>query len=167
MRGYSLVELLVVISFFGVTLALVATSLHAILRTTTRFRDEEARAAMLLRLDLQFRTDVHLATRIESSASNSAGETEQLTMHRDDNLNVDYRIEGGRVYRLLSRQGTQVQRDAYTLGDHTHLRFETTGGLNEVSSVALLVEQVPDEQSPSSPSARMNAIRAAFSGIVR
>lgn len=161
-RGHTLVETLAVISIFGVTLALLAGSLHAILRITSRFRDEEARAAMILQLDLQFRTDVHDTSRVMTPEPNSTGDTLRFVLNRDATDQIEYQIKEGSIHRLLTRSGVLVQREAYSLDKHTHSTFEVVNEQSGTAAVTLRIERAPDEGASHNRSSQVNVIRATL-----
>jgi prepilin-type N-terminal cleavage/methylation domain-containing protein len=64
--GYSLVEVLVVITISVVMLSTITTLLHTLLRAEQNARDEAVGQALLERLGGQFRNDVHAAIRLQT-----------------------------------------------------------------------------------------------------
>lgn len=161
-RGHTLVETLAVIAVYGVTFSLLTVAVHSIFRTTARFRDEESRSSMLVRLDLQFRADAHAATRWELNTAESAGEPTPLTFFSADDVRIEYRMEEGQVHRLLSRPGAPVQRETYWLGDNVSTRFDVVTNSNEVPSARLLIEQRPNAETSYRSPTRTQAIRAVL-----
>jgi type II secretory pathway component PulJ len=161
-RGHTLVEILAVIAVYGVTFSLLTVALHSIFRTTARFRDEESRSSMLVRLDLQFRADAHAATRWELASTKSTGEPAPLTLFGVDDVRIEYRMEKGQVHRLLSRPGAPVQRETYWLGNNVSTRFDVVTNSNEVPSAGLLIEQRPNAETSYHSPTRTQAIRAVL-----
>lgn len=161
-RGHTLLETLIFIAVFGVTISLLTVSVHSILRTTARFRDEESRSSMLMRLDLQFRADAHAATRWEINAAESTDEPAPLTLFSADDVRIEYRMKEGQVHRLLSRPGAPVERETYWLGDNVATRFDMVTNSNEVPSAGLLIEQRPNAETSYRSPTRTQAIRAVL-----
>ena len=140
-RGYTLVEMLVVIGLAGATLGLVAVSLQAVFRVGSRQRDAQAQAAMLLRVDLQFRADVHQAVSVTPAPANSAGPLDRLTLHHQDESQTQYSIEQVHVHRAVYRQGRQVHRDRFALGGNERAYFQLDTGPNGIQLACLVIEQ--------------------------
>lgn len=161
-RGFTLIEMLLAIAVSGVTLALVATSVQAVLRVASNVRVEETRSTILLRLDLQFRGDAHQATGIESAATNVSGGIDQLTMLCDDEVRIEYQIQDGTLHRRVSQHGSQIQRDSFRLGRHTQLQFEIGDATNGARTVGLLVLRMPTAASADRVPECVNPIRVAL-----
>ena len=108
-RGYSLVEMVVVIATASVLLGLTVTLLYTLLRVERDGRDQIRHYTTLGRLAAQFRRDAHAAT------AASAIDNRQWKFTLSDNRAVTYRMEPGRLIRLEQAGEASPNRESFAL----------------------------------------------------
>lgn len=140
-RGFSLIEMLVVISVGTVLLMVAMTVLYTLKETQSKARQRLTEGRMTARLADQFRDDVHAAVRMERMPDEAASPgitVWQLTI--DPDTSVRYEI-GDRVVRRVLNSGDGKTHEDYRLPGGLRarisradagsglatLRFETTG----------------------------------------
>ncbi len=140
-RGFSLIELLVVISVGTVLLMVAMTVLYTLKETQSKARQRLTEGRVTARLADQFRDDVHAAGRMERVPDEAAlpGRTVwQLTI--DPDTFVRYEIQDRAVRRVLTTGEAKIHEDFRLPGGLravidgadadsglATLRFETTG----------------------------------------
>ena len=120
-RGYSLTELLVVLSASTIILTMSAVLIHRIMHEQSRAQDFQDAERSSLRLSAQFRRDVHRASNVslqESEASRG------LTLHfaksqANAHRQIEYRFEQGCVTRILSDNGNTAWREEFSFPAET------------------------------------------------
>ena len=111
-RGYSLVELLIVIAVSTAMLMVAMSVLYMLKETQDNVRQRLTSGRMTTRLADQFREDVHMASRIERLPSDEAPSQNalwQLAVPPD--TTVQYEIGDGRVRRVQARNDERIQED--------------------------------------------------------
>ena len=108
-RGYSLVEVIVVMATASVLLGLTVTLLYTLFRAERGGRDQVRHYTALGRLAEQFRRDVHAATAAD------AIENQEWEFSLSDNRTVTYRMEPGRVIRLEQAGEASPRRESFAL----------------------------------------------------
>lgn len=93
-RGYTLTEMLVVISLLGVLLSTTGWMLHLLMKVESASRHEQARQQTLSHLEEAFRRDVRLSKSAQSSHAES-----ELTLTSHAGTAVRYRIHDSSVER--------------------------------------------------------------------
>jgi prepilin-type N-terminal cleavage/methylation domain-containing protein len=106
--GYSLVEMLVVISVMAVLASCTAVALHGMYRADRAARRELEASASISRLAARLRTDAHAA----ASAEVNEG---LLTLKLGEAGSVSYELAAGRVERLVRQDDKIEHRDAFRL----------------------------------------------------
>ena len=140
-HGFTLMEMIVVIGISGVTIGLLGVTLQTVLRATGAHQDSEAQIAMLTRLDVLYRSDVHQA--VGASLAPTPGTTppvEQLVLKQPDMTRIEYRCDGVHVHRTMFRAGQITHHDAFNLGPRAQIRFEIENGPYDRQHVSLVVE---------------------------
>ena len=111
-RGYSLIEMIVVMTIATVIVGLSAAILHLLLRTERNGRQQMHRSAALARLADQFRSDVHAAAHqpVPDDANPSC-----WTFELKAGRNVQYRAQAGQIERVETLGGKIERRESYAL----------------------------------------------------
>jgi len=110
--GYSLVEMLVVLTLAGTLLGTVSVTVAGLFRAERTMRDGLARDRDLERFSAQFRSDVHQAASGTLGQGDAAGE---LTLQGPDARTTRYTIESQKIQRVVARGEAIVQRETYGL----------------------------------------------------
>ncbi len=123
-RGFSLVEMVVVISAMAVILGMCVGLIHALLTLDRIGRAHLAEVAARGRLARQFRQDVRAASRAEPVRDRD-GRAAALRLDRPDGPPVEYRAGPGRLDRDERPAGdAPVRRETFRLRATGAARFE-------------------------------------------
>jgi prepilin-type N-terminal cleavage/methylation domain-containing protein len=109
-RGYTLIEMLVVLTVGSVITGVCVGSLHLLLRTERKGRDRVPEARVVAALAEQFRNDVHAAIRQISSTQKN----EWQFALADDRV-VTYRVLPGEVRWSERAAGKVARQESYVL----------------------------------------------------
>lgn len=111
-RGYTLVEMLVVISVSTVLLGAAVSMLYVLLRAEHGGREHANRATIVARLADQFRTDIHAARR---PIPGDGADKDQRRFALKDDAVLIYRALPGEVERREEIAGKLVRQESYAL----------------------------------------------------
>jgi prepilin-type N-terminal cleavage/methylation domain-containing protein len=121
-RGYSLIELVVVMTIATVIVGLAAAMLHLLLQTERNGRQQMHCSAALSRLADQFRSDVHAAARQLpatpfAAQGRATGDADPAgwTFELEAGRNVQYRAQAGQIERVETLGGQIERRESYAL----------------------------------------------------
>ena len=128
--GYTLVEMLVVISVNSVLMAAAVTLLAALVKSDRSGQQHCERTRALVQLAEQFRDDVATASDA-TIATNQVGET--LRLRFGDERTVEYVRDGKRIRRLEHEGSAASSREAYSLAELSNATF----GISEDKLTAL------------------------------
>ena len=115
-RGYSLIEMVVVVGAVTIVLSMCGLTLHALMRLDRSGRRGFDDASTVARLARQFRKDVRSASAAKTNAADD--EKSRLDMNIHDKQTVTYALEGIKLIRtekqadgkVLNREGYRVDR---------------------------------------------------------
>ena len=117
--GYTLVELLVVITVTAVMLTLCAGMIHMLLKLDRSGRAASEQAADLARLARDFRSDAHATLKVVSNETVS----DRMTVLLDGVKTVEYQTRPNDIVRTV-REGEKVRRfETYRRPARTSVRF--------------------------------------------
>ena len=136
-RGYSLVELLVVLSLMSVLLLSVGVTLHTLRKLNQQIQSELASSAILDRLSLMLRDDAHSAN--QCSIETSTGSDVVARFPRTNESVVIYETEPNRIVRKHRQGERQVQQEVFRLSHGNSVEWTTT--TDPTQSVTLRIEQ--------------------------
>jgi prepilin-type N-terminal cleavage/methylation domain-containing protein len=162
-RGFTLVEVLVVITVSSVIMGIAVTLLYGLLLTQRTARDHLHRCHELDRLAEQFRRDVHLAT-----THNGADLTAGWQCHLPADRTVTYRAEPGGLVRVEHQGQVVRQRESFALPPNSVASIEVTNSRKDGRGPAiasLLVTPAGDNPGTSAqgpPAARPVRIDAVL-----
>lgn len=114
-RGFSLVELLVVIAVSSTIVALSVGLLHLLMQMQRDARDQLRGRMTLQRLTDQFRDDAHAAMQLRpvQAANESSGPAWELQLGPDHR--IEYRVEEATLVRTEHAGGDVLGRESYLL----------------------------------------------------
>ncbi len=121
-RGYTLVELVIVISLLSMLTGVAVMLLTSVISHVGRQRDDNQAAVVVRRLAADFRRDAHAATaaHVEDLPANAA---EKLTLTSADGATVTYAAVSGGVERIAMTDQKTAQRELYRLPRAQDVRF--------------------------------------------
>ena len=132
-RGFTLMEMVLVIGSVTVVLGICGSLLHMLLRLDRSGRESLGDTVTLTRLARQFRQDVRAARGVD------LGKDQQLELTRGDGPPIIYHLDKDRLLRE-ERNGDDVRRrEAYSLTRLGPLRFESDG-----SWIRLILSRRPE-----------------------
>jgi prepilin-type N-terminal cleavage/methylation domain-containing protein len=117
-RGYSLIEMIVVISGLAVLMGLCAVTIQLVMRVSSEAQSRRSNAVALGRLAEQFREDVHGCDDAQPRPPGG------LRLTRSPRVVIDYQTRDGRVDRIESVDGQPSRHESFTLGRHSSAVFE-------------------------------------------
>ncbi len=130
-RGYSLIELLVVITSVTVILGLCAVTIQALMRVNGDAQARLSASATFARLASQFRADVHGSDEVQLTPASPAGSNPAdakvpagLKLTRGPNVVIQYEARNGRVARDESIAGKRSRHESYLVGKGNVVVFE-------------------------------------------
>ena len=154
--GYSLIELLVVITVLASLLGLCVGTLHLLMKLDRAGRDASDEAADLFRLARDFRADVHAATDAEPPSPSA----ERFSLALGEGRTVDYAIRPGAITRLVRLGDRVVGRESYRRPAKAPASFDVVRHEGSPPIAVLRVVLLP-EGMPDGPG-REQAIEAEF-----
>ena len=114
-RGYSLLELLLVVSIFSMVMVAVAFSLQVMYRMDRQLKEDFTYAQVVPRLSVQLRSDVHAARDVALLEVADEPPGVSLAMAAAGEV-IEYRSEAGRVVRIWRRDDVELGREVFSLG---------------------------------------------------
>ena len=137
-RGYTLIEVLVVVTVSTVLLGVAAGVLCLLLRAERGGREHVYRASVVARLSDQFRRDVHAALHTIPA---DAAEKGQWSFAMPDDHVVAYRVVPGEIERRERLGEKLVRRESYALAADSSAEIVVHAG--PAPSMASLVIRLP------------------------
>ena len=150
-RGWTLVELLVVITIMSVILATVAVMVQTIMRQQRAFGQGVTQQRTLTLLARQIRHDIHAAARVETTAAEQTGDNQETQEDEDpkettaircswpDGRSVSYQLHSGQLLRVVRQPGQKkATRQPFPLPPGAEIRLvETDGGAPPVATIEI------------------------------
>lgn len=155
--GFTLVELLVVMTIFLFLLSSVALSLGTLFRAQGNLQDELVEANAMSRLSEQFRADAHRATAAIVTNDDEA-KTLQLTL--PESTSVTYRLQSQQIVRTAYEGESVLHRDVFKLLEGTTSGCAVTA--SSPSFVTLTTSFVPPELTSEVAKPRVHKIEASI-----
>jgi len=123
-RGYSLIEMVVVLTSLVFMLGVCSVLLHGLMRLDRAERSQRLIAVDRDRLARQFRRDVHAAIRSIPAADDERQNEEVLELTLPEGEQIFYRAEPGRVVRSRKSPESHVSgKEVYQIATGTQLAF--------------------------------------------
>lgn len=120
-RGYSLIEVVLVIGGVAIVLGITGGLLHSLLRLDRAGRIALNDTTAIARLARQFRQDVRRSDTAKSVASG-------LELDGRNGPPIAYRVDGNRLLREEGKKGAVEAREGYPLDRLGPVGFEVDGG---------------------------------------
>jgi prepilin-type N-terminal cleavage/methylation domain-containing protein len=117
-QGFSLIELLVVISAGGLLLSIAIGTVSRAMRIHEETTRQLSHAQRLVQLTDQFRCDVHLSTSL------SLDQPTQVIFQLDEGT-IAYSVEGNQVKRIQLDSNDRKQVEQYQLSDRAEVAFSS------------------------------------------
>ncbi len=155
--GFTLVELLVVMTIFLLLLSSVALALASLFRAQGNLQDELVEANVMSRLAEQLRTDSHLATSAEVTGEDDAA---ALKLLLPDAATVTYRLQPTRIVRTANNKSSTEHRDVFRLLEGTTCQCVVSAGSPQF--VTLTASYVPPELSSAVAKPRVHKIETSI-----
>ena len=155
--GYTLIEMLVVMTVVALLLTLCVGTIHLLLRLDGAGRDAGDQAADLFRLARDFRTDAHAAAK---STPGAPGAADRLGFALADGRAVEYETGEAELVRTVRRDGKVVGRSQYRRPQRAPVAFRVDQPEGSPPFVVLQVDVRPEGQ-PDGPT-RPYRIEAEF-----
>jgi len=118
--GFTLVEMLVVITVFVFLLASVALAIGTLFRAQGELQDELAQANIASRLAAHLRADAHLASSAEVVQE---GDTTNVRLSLP-NAEINYATHPRRIIRTVTQGESEAHRDVFSLLEGTTTHWE-------------------------------------------
>jgi type II secretory pathway pseudopilin PulG len=144
-RGFSLIEMVMLITVASIVLGLCAVTLQLLIKVDRSGRSHIAGLAREAHLARIFRADVRAARGATSAAPNT------LMLELDDDDRVEYRLEGKEVLRVERVRDAIRNQDAFPLPRGGSARFDVEP-LESLSVVRLIIARAP--AAPDLPAGR-------------
>jgi type II secretory pathway component PulJ len=152
-RGFSLIEVVVLMTAVAVVLGLCALTIQLLLRLNTDGQARYSASVTMMHLARQFRSDVRAGEAARLGASGGSGpKSESLFLSLGPEHSVAYEPRGESVVRLESQSGNLTRHERYALPRASLARFE----LREVRGrrfVALAVSRAAETKQAGPPRA--------------
>lgn len=153
--GVSLVEVVVAMGIATVLMGISMTTMHTVLRAERETSKATWLGSSFHRFSRLIRSDIHAATSLNFQ-NGSAENSPELTIRKVDDEVVKYRIEGHRIFRVVTRQDQRVHQDTFHLPEGSHAYFFQQARLNQAG---IAIDQ-PHQLSALKPSSAVkNAVK--------
>jgi prepilin-type N-terminal cleavage/methylation domain-containing protein len=135
-RGYSLVEMLVVITIASLVLTTVAVALHSLFRVDRDLRQELVQSMALSRISLALRMDAHEA--ISTTIEPVGEEPREIVFAHAEGRSVSYTLDEARIVRRLQQGGQVKHREVYAFPEDTVLTLR----MEELESKQVVILEI-------------------------
>lgn len=120
--GISLVEVVVAMGIATVLMGISMTTMNTVMRTERETSKATWLGSSFYRFSRLIRSDIHAADSLDFLDDDTRNSPE-LTIKRSGNEVVKYRIEGNRIFRIVTRKDQQVHQDVFYLPEGSHAYF--------------------------------------------
>lgn len=152
--GYTLIEILVVITIATFLLASLALAIGSLLRAKVRLEDDLQRATQLARLDAQLRSDAHQAVSVEQP------DPATIVFHMQPQR-IEYAVEAARVVRSQRQDETLLHREVFPLATKTTILWTISGEEGSTLSAQVLSATVTYEPEDPTKGREIDRLDAA------
>ncbi|WP_298864752.1 hypothetical protein [uncultured Gimesia sp.] len=128
--GVSLVEVVVAMGIATIMMGISMTTMHTVMRAERETSKAAWLGSSFHRFSRLIRSDIHAATSLEF-LKGSTRNSPELTIKKTGAEIVKYRIEGHRIFRVVTRNEQQVHRDGFFLPEGSHAYFFERKRLNQ------------------------------------
>lgn len=155
-RGFSLIELIVVIASTTIIMTIGIGTLHTLMRTERQGAKTLVYSVGLTRLAEQLRDDVHAASAAEPSRDGT-----ELRLAMPQERLVSYKQIGEKVERIEGTAQQPQRTEAFQLLKGTVLKFSASTREGATWISLELTRDAPEKQSESATSAELARRRSA------
>ncbi|MCA9016173.1 MAG: hypothetical protein KDA77_12645 [Planctomycetaceae bacterium] len=128
--GVSLVEVVVAMGIATILMGISMTTMHTVLRAERETSKAAWLGSSFHRFSRLMRSDIHAATSLNFQ-DGTAESSPQLTIQKTGDEVVKYRIEGHRIFRVVTRKDQRVHQDTFHLPEGSHAYFFQQPRLNQ------------------------------------
>jgi len=128
--GISLVEVVVAMGIASVLMGISMTTMHTVMRSERETSKAVWLGSSFHRFSRLIRSDIHAATSLEFLEGSTLSSPE-LTIRKPGDEIVKYRIQGNRIFRVVTRKEQQVHQDGFFLPEGSHAYFFQRKRLNQ------------------------------------
>tara|TARA_R110002095_G_scaffold197329_2_gene176378 strand:+ start:4129 stop:4734 length:606 start_codon:yes stop_codon:yes gene_type:complete len=128
--GISLVEVVVAMGIASVLMGVSMTTMHTVMRTERETSKAVWLGSSFHRFSRLIRSDIHAAASVEFLEGATLNSPE-LTIQKPGDEVVKYRIQGDRIFRVVTRKTQQVHQDGFYLPEGSHAYFFQRKRLNQ------------------------------------
>lgn len=146
-RGFSLLELLVVMSLLGAAMMMITVSLHGLYRAEAGLRGDLDREHALEQFLTRWRWDAHTSTTVQSG--NDAAGPSGLTLSLADGRTVIYAATSQGMERIVSSNGEILQRETFLLAGRPTANWKVEER-PEAGSIVTLHLELPSRRGSAS-----------------
>lgn len=118
-QGYTLVEMLVIITLLGVVFGGVSTAIYGLVRIEQQSRTHRDSMRQIARVSLMFRQDVHMASGFATESP------DRLVLELPQNRQIVYSSRDGFIERQKKQGDTVLHREAYPMSSNLEASWET------------------------------------------
>ena len=118
-QGYTLVEMLVIITLLGVVFGGISTAIYGLVRIDQQSRTHRDSMRQIARVSLMFRQDVHMASSFAKQSRH------RLVLELPQNLQIVYSSRDGGIERQKKQGEAVLHREAYPLSSDLDVSWET------------------------------------------
>jgi len=115
-RGYTLIELMLVITLASMVLGSVGVLMQSVWRANRGMQGHRDMVRSIQRLSTQFRDDVHIAASVEAAG-------EKLTIAMPNDRVATYHFENQAVERTVESAGQMARHESFPLPPHATVAF--------------------------------------------
>ena len=136
--GFTLVEMLVVMTIFALMLSTVSVTVATLWRAQADVQNELQQSAIVMQLARQLRADGHLA--LSAALSPAEGDQVQVLRLTTSQGRVEYALEPGRIVRMAYAADQLIHREVYSL-----VEMKITCSVQEETPTTLTLSVGPHE----------------------
>jgi prepilin-type N-terminal cleavage/methylation domain-containing protein len=156
-RGFTLIELMAVITLVSLALSAVAVLLNGVFQANRSAENHRALTRSIQRLATQFREDIHSASSVDLEPN------EFVAFIAQTQTMAAYQVEGNSIQRSFGSLGQLLQRDTFDLPAGATVTFDDDA--DGTRSLASLVVTYPlNPNKPELSDRRTLRIEAAIGG---
>jgi len=137
-RGFTLVEMIVVLSMVSFVLGAIGILLHSVWRTEMATRDHTAKSASIAVVAAQFRRDAHAGSLVDDLSVPNDGVAERLALALPGERTVEYEAAPAGITRVERQGASETHRETYRLPRGATAGWRA-GMMNERPAVSLLI----------------------------
>lgn len=151
--GYTLIEMLAVISLIGLALGTVALTLHALRSAERRISEDILYGEAAARLTSRLRSDAHLA--LSASLPEEAQGSRTLQLSAADGVIIEYSLSDRGVDRRVRQQENVQHRETFVIPISPAARWEIDGDRPRPLGALWLPPVTGAAETPRSPALRL------------